>query len=80
MNPLKLMQSKKLLEDAMSRFQNNHPKFPLFLSAVSQKGLREGTVLEFKVTTPEGEELVSNLKLSADDLALLQELKDIAGK
>ena len=50
LNPLKLMQ----LKSAWQSFARRHPKFPLFWKAVYKQGLVDGTVLEFKVTTPEG--------------------------
>lgn len=70
MNPLKLMQ----IKNSWQQFANNHPKFPMFLAAVQRKGLKEGTVLEISVTTPEGETITSNIKLKAEDLAIMQEL------
>lgn len=72
-NPMKLMQMKSLWD----RFTQNHPKFPRFLAALNQKGFREGTILECKVITPEGEELTTNLRIQADDIALFRELKDL---
>lgn len=59
-----------------NRFKNNHPKFPAFLTAVMQNGIQEGTILEINVTTPEGKLISSNLKVTADDMQILQELKD----
>ena len=53
----------------------NHPKFPLFLNAVSQDALREGAVVEITVTTPEGKNYCSNLKLMQEDLELIECLK-----
>ena len=50
-NPAALFQIMNL----WSRFQKNHPKFPKFLSAVVQNGIREGSIIEIKVTTAEGE-------------------------
>lgn len=73
MNPMKLLQ----LKSAWERFRSNHPKFPRFLTAVYQQSIREGTVIEFHVTTPEGETLSSNIRLKADDIALFRELKDL---
>lgn len=73
MNPLKLLQ----LKSAWDRFKGNHPKFPKFLTALYQKGMKEGTVIEFHVTTPEGEEMAANVKLKADDIALFRELQDL---
>lgn len=73
MNPLKLLQ----LKSAWNRFQSNHPKFPKFLTALYQKGMKEGTIIEFRVTTPDGEEMAANVKLKEDDIALFGELKDL---
>lgn len=73
MNPLKLLQ----LKSAWNRFKENHPKFPKFLTAVYQKGMKEGTIIEFRVTTAGGEEMAANVKLKEDDIALFQELQDL---
>lgn len=73
MNPLKLLQ----LKSAWERFEANHPKFPRFLSAVSQKGIQEGTLVEFTVTPPDGEPMSANLKIQADDISLFHELQDL---
>lgn len=73
MNPMKLLQ----LKSAWDRFTNNHPKFPKFLSSLHRRAMQEGTIIEFKVTTPDGEEMAANLKIKADDLALFNELKDL---
>ena len=73
LNPLKLMQ----LKSAWQSFARRHPKFPLFWKAVYKQGLVDGTVLEFKVTTPEGKVLTSNMKVSQADLDLLKQIQDI---
>lgn len=65
------------LKSNMERFRANHPKFPMFLQAVSQNALVEGSVIEINVTTPEGKNYCSNIKVTADDLALLEALKNI---
>ena len=56
-------------------FQKNHPKFPKFLKAVAQNGMKEGSIIEIKVTTAEGESFDSNLKISADDMDMIEQLK-----
>lgn len=73
MNPLKLLQFK----EAWGRFKNNHPKFPNFLNAILNNGLEEGTVIEFHVTTADGKEFSSNIKLKEDDVAMFYELRDL---
>lgn len=74
MNPLKMMQ----LSSAMKKFQGNHPRFIAFWNAVRARGLHEGTVLELKMTAPEGETLVTNIRVTREDLELLRELQELA--
>ena len=62
MNPMNLLQ----LQGAWTQFKSNHPKFLRFLSAVCQKSMEEGTVIES-----------SNLRLKADDIALFKELQEL---
>ena len=73
MNPMMLLQMKAGWE----RFKTGHPKFPRFLKAVSQNALAEGTVMEFKVTAPDGREYCSNLKLNKDDMELVSQLFEL---
>ena len=60
---------------AWNTFKSNHPKFPAFMRAVERDGIREGTVVEIKVTSPEGKERETNLKVTASDLALFDILR-----
>ena len=71
-NPIKLMKMK----NAWSRFAATHPKCPLFLNAIVKRGVQEGTIFEFKVTSPDGQEFVTNMRLSADDIELWKELSE----
>ena len=73
MNPMNLLQ----LKLAWDRFKEDHPKFPKFLTAVYQRGMQEGTTIEFKVTTPSGEELAANLKIKENDIDLFRELQEL---
>lgn len=73
-NQLSLMQK---LKNELNAFRLNHPKFPLFLKAVSQDALTEGTVIEISVTTPEGKNYCSNIKLKAEDMEFINSLKTI---
>lgn len=74
-NPMQLLK----LKNIWSKFEENHPKFPLFLKAVSQEGLHEGTVIEVNVTTADGRNFASNLKIRPEDLELIEELKNFRG-
>lgn len=72
-NPAAILQMMNL----WSRFQNNHPKFPRFLSAVVRNGIKEGSIIEIKVTTEDGESYDSNLKVNADDMEMIEQLKKL---
>ena len=60
------------LKSDLNLFRANHPKFPMFLKAVSQDAIEEGSI-----TTPEGKKYCTNVKLKADDIALFESLKSI---
>ena len=65
------------IKSCIYRFRANHPKFPLFINAVSREALMEGTVIEITVTTPEGKNYCSNIKLKQDDMELVETLKSM---
>lgn len=67
------------LKSSWERFTATHPKFPLFLQAASKNNvLRENTILEINITTPEGRDISTNLKLTSEDLQLFSDLKEMA--
>ena len=63
------------LKGCLERFRAGHPKFPLFLKAVSQEALVEGSVIEITVTAPDGRNYCSNIKLNSEDLEFVDCLK-----
>lgn len=74
-NPAALLQMMNL----WNRFEKNHPKFPRFLKAVVQNGIREGSIIEIRVTTARGENFDSNLKVSAEDMEMIEQLRNLYG-
>lgn len=58
----------------LDRFKKNHPKVPMFFSAAGQN-IDVGTVLEVKVTTTDGKELCTNMKVTQEDMELIRQLK-----
>lgn len=74
LNSLAMIQQ---LKTGLDQFKLRHPKFPLFLNAVSEHALYDGTVIEITVTAPEGKSLSSNLKLTSEDLELIQKLQSM---
>ena len=73
MNPMQLLQIRNL----WNGFTTRHPKFPKFMNAVYQNGLCEGTVTEIQIRTPDGKEFASNLKVTKEDLELVQQMRSM---
>lgn len=65
------------LKSDFDRFQNNHPKFIQFVKALTRTGIQEGTVMECKVITADGQEFQTNIRITADDLELIEKLKNL---
>lgn len=65
------------IKGAWDTFSSNHPKFMPFMRAVTTDGIQAGTMIEMKVTSPEGKEYNTNLRITESDLALFQEMKSI---
>ena len=73
MNPAALLKMK----GAWDKFAKNHPKFPLFLKAVSQQAIEEGSIIEIAITDKEGRKIDTNLLIKAEDLELFETLKQM---
>ena len=72
-NPMKLMELKNLRD----RFAQNHPKFVKFMSDLASSQIEEGTILEVTLKKPDGRTMVSNIKVTASDLEMLQAIKQM---
>lgn len=66
------------IKGAWETFAGNHPKFPMFLHALSKSNISEGTIIEIHVKKETGEDICTNVKLTASDMALVDELKGLA--
>ena len=73
MNPMKLLQIKASWEQFKARL----PKFPSFLNAVSKGAVTEGALIEMTITTADGKKYSSNLKLTPEDMQLVNDMKDL---
>ena len=75
-NPAKLLQLKKQYE----AFTARHPKFMRYLAFITDNYMAEGTVLDVTVTDAAGKSLHGNAKLSAEDVAFMQEVRQMLSK
>ncbi len=67
-NPLELLK----MRERLKVFGQQHPRFPAFLHELHTQALEPGTILEIKATTPEGKELITNIRLTEEDVKTIQ--------
>lgn len=65
------------LKGIWDKFTKNHPKFPSFIKEFQKRGLKEGSIIDLKITYPDNVEIEANIKLCAEDLAIIEELKSM---
>ncbi len=73
MNTMKMMK----VASAWRQFCDTHPKFTKFMMEVPRQTFRENTVLEITITTEDGKTYSSNMKVTADDLTLYEEMREL---
>jgi hypothetical protein len=73
MNPMDMMQ----LAGRLGTFKQQHPKFGKFLKSVASKGITEGAVMEIKFKAVDGQEYVSNIRLTKEDIETIQMIKSM---
>ena len=59
------------------QFDQNHPGVARFMQAISHRSLTEGTVIEVSITYPGEQPMVTNMKVNAKDLEMLQALREL---
>lgn len=72
-NPMKLLQ----LKAGWDQFKDRHPKFPAFIASVTQGAIKEDSVIDVTVTTADGDTVSTNLKVTKEDMELLEQLKEL---
>lgn len=67
MDPMAFLKFKPMLE----QFRERHPKFVSFFGFAGQH-IKEDSLLEISVTDPDGKKIVTNIRVSPEDIALFQ--------
>ena len=65
------------MQQAWSTFKQNHPKVPVFMNNVQNKGFCEDMEIAIAVRYPDGEEFKSGIRVTQSDLELLNMLKSM---
>lgn len=71
-NPMAMMKA----ADSFRKFKAAHPKVAAFFKA-ARDDIREGTVIEVSIVTPDGEKKTTNMRISAQDAENLQGLLNL---
>ena len=64
-------------KDSVEEFVHAHPKLPAYAEAVHREGVRPGSVIEVKFTTPEGKALETNFIVKDSDLEFLELVRTV---
>ena len=72
-NPMDLLKMKERLQI----FRDQHSRFPLFLKDVGEHAIAVGSVVEMKVTSPEGKEYITNIRLTPEDIETIELARNI---
>lgn len=65
------------LKDAWHKFSETHPKVPRFIKDIKKKGFCEDQEIAIAVRYPDGTEYKAGIKVRAEDLELLEMLKNL---
>lgn len=74
-NPSKLLK----FRESWGAFEQRHPKFTIFLGAIMKSGIGQDSIVEIKITYPDGRVLESNLKVMPEDVEFLKEIGELGG-
>lgn len=75
MNPVNALKYYTLL----NKIKANHPKLPQFIKAAGTIA-DVGTIAEITVTTSDGKKITANIKLNADDINVISEIRQLKDK
>ena len=72
-NPADIMK----LMGMKAKFESAHPKFVSFIKDVAARGISEGDILEVTITRANGEKTTANLRVTADDVQMVEDIKNL---
>ena len=68
------------IRERLRLFEEQHVRFPLFLRDVGEHAVQAGSVVEVKVTDPQGKEYISNIRLTPDDIETIEMIRRMKQK
>lgn len=70
---MKLMKFK----EGWSGFETRHPKFVKFIMAVMNSGVGADSIVDIKITLPDGREIATNMKVTEEDCEFLKSIGEL---
>ena len=58
-------------------FEATHPKFVAFIKNVASRGVSEGDIIDITIHRTDGTATTANMKVTASDVQLVNDLKNI---
>lgn len=68
------------LKERFGIFTQDHPKVLPFLQDAGANAIRENSIIEMRVISPEGRECKCNIRVNADDVQTMEMIKEIQKK
>ena len=68
------------LKGMWDSFVREHPRFPQFLTAMKNKGVRVDSIIDLTITDSDGTRISTNIKVTESDIELFNTLMSIGRK
>ena len=72
MNPAKLLK----LREGFTGFEARHPRFVKFIMSLSKSGVPVDSIIDIKVTLPDGREIETNMRVTPEDVEFIKSIGD----
>lgn len=67
-NPLQILK----LKDKLNGFRSRHKGFVSFIKAARRDGVPEGSIVDVKLSFPDGNTMTTNFRVTEEDLELMR--------
>ena len=74
-NPMAIME----LQQKFNIFKQEHPRVLPFFNAIGSSSMEVGTIIDMKVTTPDGVEKQCNIKVTQNDIDTFNAIMNLKG-
>jgi len=73
LNPMQIIK----LKERLNSFRTRHPGFTRFIGVLRRDGVPEGSVLDVKITYPDGRTGTTNFRVSDEDIEFIRTIAEL---